>query len=358
MTAPAAPPPAPEFWQRRPSAAYRRPDRVPVRCWDAAATRGAPAVRVREEREQAEGAGQLFRPAGNSSPERRFAPGHRPMTPGQASALQPAAGNKAVGLAIDRARAGGPKIPWAAPGTRSKRTQGEAGIERGESPPQRQQRVEQKQQATRTTRSGRAGTSAKGKEIAEEPEEIGNPTLRFTSSYAGPTVQSLTARQQIGFEQQATLVRADGMTTPAEEAYDFWQEVTDQNLQISPNSVNYHPAKAKTPWVVDGLFHPPYNTIDGTVTKNDEHITFHDSPGFSSGEAMTNGYWLCSYEVKFRWKVRRKLGGRFTKQGPSWTSTEMVHRVESTFDPEHPEATAQITARPAGDRTWNVELPD
>ncbi|MEX2981244.1 hypothetical protein [Streptomyces sp. C36] len=306
-------------------------------------------MRVREEREQAEAAGHLIRPPGNSTPEHRFAPEHGPMTPAQAINLRSTAGNAAVSRVVGQNRGAEPKIPWAAPGTRSKRSQGEAGIERGESPPQ---------QVTRTTRSGRAGTSAKGKEKAEEPEEIGNPTLRFTSNYAGPTEQSLAGNHAIGFEQEATLQRANGMTTPAEDAYDFWQEVTDTYSYIPPDAVNYRPKKTKRPWVVDGPFHPPYNTEDGMVIKDDNRITFDDSPGFSGNMRMTNGYWLSFYEVKFRWKVRRKLGGQFTKKEPFWTSDEMVHRVESVFDPQNPEATAQITARPAGNRTWNVELPN
>ncbi|MEU1189979.1 hypothetical protein [Streptomyces sp. NPDC005859] len=315
-------------------------------------------MRVHQERENAEAPGHVIRPPGNSTPEHRFSPAHSAMTPTQAIALQRAAGNAAVSRTVGESRGAGPKTPWAAPATRSKRTQDDAGIERGESPPQQQQRVEQDQQTTRSTRSGRAGTAVKGKEKAEEPEEIGNPTLRFTSRYVGAATQSLTGSHEIGFEQEATLQRADGMRTRAADAYDFWQEVTDENSQISPAAVNYRPKKSKRAWVVDGPFRPSYNTEDGTITNEADHITFHDSPGFSGGMRMTNGYWLSSYEVKFRWKVRRKLGGRFTKNEPFWTSDEMVHRVESTFDPQNPEATAQVTARPAGNRTWNVELPN
>ncbi|MER6154214.1 hypothetical protein ABT147_01575 [Streptomyces sp. NPDC001868] len=315
-------------------------------------------MRERKEREKAETAGPFIQPPGNSTPEHRLAQDHGAMTPAQAIALQRTAGNVAVSRMVGRSRGAGPKTPWAAPATRSKRTQGEAGIERGESPPQQQQRVEQDQRTTRATRSGKAGTSVKGKEKGEEPEQIGNPTLRFTSTYVGPTEQSLTAGQEIGFEQVATLHRASGMTTRADEAYDFWQEVTDTNSQIAPDAVNYRPKKSKRPWVVDGPFRPPYNSDDGTIANEADRISFIDSPGFSGRMRMTDGYWLSSYEVKFRWKVRRKQGGRFTKNEPFWASDEMVHRVESKFDPENPDATARITATPAGDRVWNVELPD
>ena len=314
-------------------------------------------MRMREGREETEAAGYRIRPPEDNAHERHFAPGHGSMTPAQAIALQRTAGNTAVSRAVGEG-SGAAKIPWAARTTSSKRTQDDVGIERGESPPHQQQRVDKEQQATRTTRSGRAGTSVKGKEKAEEPEEIGNPTLQFTSRYVGPRTQSLAGNQEIGFEQEATLRRADGMTTPAEDAYDFWQEVTDENRQIAPDAVNYRPKKSKRPWVVDGPFRPPYNSEDGTIVNAADRISFHDSPGFSGNMRMTNGYWLSSYEVRFRWKVRRKLGGRFTKNEPFWTSDEMVHRVESVFDPQNPDAPAPITADPAGNRTWNVELPN
>ncbi|EPD63770.1 hypothetical protein HMPREF1211_02897 [Streptomyces sp. HGB0020] len=314
-------------------------------------------MRLREGQEETEAGRSLIRPSEDSAHRPRFVPGQGPMTPGQAIALQRTAGNSAVRQAVGENGGTGLKTPWAAR-TSSKRTQDDVGIERGESPPQQQQRVDKEQQATRTTRSGRAGTSVKGKEKAEEPEEIGNPTLQFTSRYVGARTQTLAGSQEIGFEQDATLRRADGMTTPAADAYDFWQEVTDENRQIAPSAVNYRPKTTKRGWVVDGPFRPPYNTDDGTIVNAADHITFNDSPGFSGSMRMTNGYWLCSYEVRFRWKVRRKLGGRFTKNEPFWTSDEMVHRVDSTFDPQNPDAPAQITATAAGNRTWSVALPN
>ncbi|MFD8980281.1 hypothetical protein [Streptomyces sp. NPDC059564] len=316
-------------------------------------------MRVRKEPEKDEDARHPIRPAGDSAREHPFTAGPGAMTPAQAMALQRTVGNAAVSRMVGETGGSGPKVPWAAPSTRSKRTQDDVGIERGESPPQQQQRVDKDQQATRSTRSGRAGTSVKGKEkAAEEPEEIGNPTLHFTSRYVGAHQQSLDGSQEIGFEQQATLRRADGMTTRADDAYDFWQEVTDENRQISPAAANYQPKKSKRAWVVDGPFRPPYNTDDGTIVNEPGRISFDDSPGFSREMKMTKDYWLVSYQVTFRWKVRRKLGGRFTKKEPFWTSDEMTHRVESVFDPKNPEASAPITANAAGNRTWNVDLPN
>lgn len=319
---------------------------------------GSVRLRARQGQEEAEAAGHPIRRPEDSAREHRLAPDRGPLTPAQAMPLQRMVGNAAVSRMIADSRGSEPKIPFAAPSTRSKRTQDESGIERGESPPQRQQRVGKDQQATRTTRSGTAGTSVKGKEKAQEAEDIGNPTLRFTSRYDGSRQQSLAGSDTIGFEQVATLHRADGMTTRAEDAYDFWQEVTDENRQITPDAVNYRPKRTKRPWVVDGPFRPPYNTDDGTIANEADHISFRDNPGFSGNMRMTNGYWLSSYEIKFRWKVRRRLGGRFTKGEPFWTSDEMVHRVESVFDPENPEASAPINATAAGNRTWNVTLPN
>ncbi|MCH5676973.1 hypothetical protein [Streptomyces gilvus] len=314
---------------------------------------------MREGPDKAETAGHLIRPHEDSVREHRFAPGRGPMTPARTIALQRTAGNAAVSRMVAESAGAGPKVPWAAPSTTgAKRTQEESGVERGDSPPRQQRRVEEGPRATRSTRSGKAGTSVRGKDKAEDPQPIGNPTLHFTSRYEGPGQQSLASAQEIGFEQRATLRRADGMTTRADDAYDFWQEVTDENQQITPNAVNYRPKKSKRAWVVDGPFRPPYNTDDGNIVNEAGHITFNDSPGFSGSMKMTEGYWLCSYEVRFRWKVRRKLGGRFTKNEPFWTSDEMVHRVESVFDPQNPDERAKITASAAGDRTWTVDLPD
>ncbi|MFC5219719.1 hypothetical protein [Streptomyces coerulescens] len=246
---------------------------------------------------------------------------------------------------------GQPKIPWAAPGGRSKRTREEADFERGESPPQQQQRVEKGQQATRATRSGKAGLSrSKG-----TAEEVGNPTLEFKSTYVGPKQQELGKAQEIGFRQTATLRRADGMTTSAADAYDFWQEVTDENIQVLA-AANYVPKKSKRRWQVDGPFKPNYNNENIDISPGS--ISFKDWPGFSGTAKLTKGYWLSSYEVKFRWKVRLKQGGRFNaNSGPFWTSEEMVHRVESEFDPENPADPARITVTTTGNRTWKVELP-
>ncbi|MER5885723.1 hypothetical protein ABT160_17975 [Streptomyces sp. NPDC001941] len=304
-------------------------------------------MRARKGRDEAEAPGSTL--------HRAPRPGHGaadrgPMTPARAGSLQGSAGNDVVGRMV----AAAPKVPFAA---RTKRTQDEV-VERGDSPPTNQQKTEEGK-ATRSTRSGKAGAtpSVKGKEKAVE-EEIGNPTLAFNSGYEGDRTQSLNGAASIGFAQTATLTRAPGMSTATADAYDFWQEVTDENYQITPDSTNYRPKKSKRNWVVDGPFRPPYNDEGGNIANTADHITFNDHPGFSGGMRMTAGYFLTSYEVRFRWKVRKKQGGRFTKGEPFWESDEMVHRVTVEFDSEDPEKAAVVNATPAGNRTWNVQLPD
>ncbi|MFG2342052.1 hypothetical protein [Streptomyces yangpuensis] len=275
-----------------------------------------------------------------------------------ATAMQRTVGNATLGRMIAHGPAG-PKVPHAAPGTRSRKRPQDEVVERGESPPPNQQKTEAGA-ATRATRSGRAGAtpSVKGKEKTVE-EEIGNPTLVFTSRYDGDEQQSLNGNNNIGFEQTATLHRADGMRTPAADAYDFWQEVSDESRQIVPTSVNYQPKKApRRAWGVDGPFRPPYNEEDGNITKAADRIIFEDNPGFSTTTRMSAGYFLVDYTVRFRWKVRKKQGGRFTKAEPFWESDEMVHRVTSAFDAENPEKAVQVDHDAAGDRTWNVQLPN
>ncbi|MFD4866948.1 hypothetical protein [Streptomyces sp. NPDC058412] len=316
-------------------------------------------VPLRKDREEAEAevAAKANRRAADPDWGQRVAPELGQVNPAMATAMQRSVGNATLGRMIAQGPAG-PKVPHAAPGARGKkRTQDEV-VERGESPPTNQQKTEAGA-ATRATRSGKAGAtpSVKGKEQRVE-EEIGNPTLVFTSRYDGDEEHSLNGDNSIGFAQTATLRRADGMQTPAAEAYDFWQEVSDESRQIVPASVNYRPKKSSRAWVVDGPFHPPYNDEDGNVVNAADRITFVDNPGFSTTTRMSAGYFLVDYTVRFRWKVRKKQGGRFTKAEPFWASDEMVHRVTSAFDAENLEEAVRVNHRAAGNRTWNVQLPN
>ncbi|WP_432148608.1 hypothetical protein [Streptomyces sp. bgisy029] len=311
---------------------------------------------LRKDREESDAEAKANRRATDPDRDRRVAPEFRPVDPGMATAMQRSVGNAALGRMITQGAAG-PRVPHAAPSTRTKRTQDEV-VERGESPPTNLRKTEEGA-ATRTTRSGKAGAtpSVKDKEKAVE-EEIGDPTLVFTSRYDGDDEQSLNGNNSIGFAQTATLRRADGMQTPAADAYDFWQEVSDESRQIVPSSVNYRPKKSSRAWVVDGPFRPPYNDEDGNVINEADRITFVDNPGFSTSTRMSAGYFLVDYTVRFRWKVRKKLGGRFTKAEPFWESDEMTHRVTATFDAENPEEAVRVNHRAAGNRTWTVRLPN
>ncbi|MFI5761839.1 hypothetical protein ACIA8F_12950 [Streptomyces sp. NPDC051563] len=308
---------------------------------------------LRKRQEEAEGAARSLRRTAGPREDRQVSAGFEPVTPATATVMQRSVGNDLLGRMISR-DAGGTVVPHAAP---SKRTQDEV-VERGDSPPTNQQKTEAGA-VTRTTRSGKAGAtpSVKGKEKKVE-EEIGNPTLVFTSEYEGDQEQSLNGSADIGFAQTATLQRANGMETPAAEAYDFWQEVSDESRQIVPASANYKPKKSSRAWVVDGPFRPPYNDEDGNVVKTADRITFVDNPGFSTSTRMTAGYFLVDYTVRFRWKVRKKQAGRFTKGEPYWESNEMVHRVTSAFDAENPEEAVAVNHHAAGNRTWNVQLPN
>ncbi len=310
---------------------------------------------LRKHQEEVEGAGKSARRAEGPGRNRQVSAGFEPVVPAAAAVMQRSVGNETLGRMISRG-AGGPVVPHAAPSTRTKRNQDEV-VERGESPPTNQQKTEEGA-VPRTTRSGKAGAtpSVKGKEKAVE-EEIGNPTLVFTSVYEGDQTQSLNGSNAIGFAQTATLRRANGMETPAAEAYDFWQEVSDGSRQIVPSSTNYRPKKSSRAWVVDGPFRPPYNDEDGNVLKTADRITFVDNPGFSTSTRMSAGYFLVDYTVRFRWKVRKKQAGRFTKAEPYWESDEMVHRVTSAFDAENPEEAVAVNHQAAGNRTWNVQLP-
>ncbi|MFF3677550.1 hypothetical protein ACFYYS_26660 [Streptomyces sp. NPDC002120] len=313
---------------------------------------------LRKDREEDEVATKANRRAAGPDSGRRVAPELRQVDPGMATAMQRSVGNATFGRMIAQDPSG-PKVPHAAPGTRGKKRAQDEVVERGDSPPANQQKTEAGA-ATRATRSGKAGAtpSVKGKEKRVE-EEIGNPTLVFTSSYDGDEEQSLNGNNDIGFEQTATLRRADGMQTPAADAYDFWQEVSDESRQIVPTSENYQPKKApRRAWGVDGPFRPPYNDEDGNIINAADRITFVDNPGFSTSTRMSAGYFLVDYTVRFRWKVRKKQGGRFTKAEPFWESDEMVHRVTSVFDAENPEEAVRVNHQAAGNRTWNVQLPN
>ncbi|WP_436737189.1 eCIS core domain-containing protein [Streptomyces sp. BBFR102] len=180
--------------------------------------------------------------------------------------------------------------------------------------------------------------------------DLDKPKLRFTSAYDGPKTQDLHGDQSIGFSQAATLHNPDGAPQRVSTNYVFWQQVQDENVQITPSDPDGTPSHRD--WQQDGPYRPNYT--NAVITDSQNSITFNDDPGFSTTGRMSDGYWLKSYTVRFRWKVARNTGQRFDSNAPAWTSDVVTHTLTSDLDPANP--TAPIRHRAAGDRTWDVDL--
>ncbi|MBB4927576.1 hypothetical protein FHR34_006671 [Kitasatospora kifunensis] len=182
--------------------------------------------------------------------------------------------------------------------------------------------------------------------------DLNKPTLEFESSYEGPRTQQLHAAQNIGFDQVAKLKNPPGAPQKVATNYHFWQEVTDSNVQLV-EADGLDDQTSTRGWVQDSFYRPPYNT--SVISNGQDSLEFQDNPGFSTSAKMTSGYWLKSYTVSFRWKVARNTG-TWNRNLPCWTSPVVTHTLTSAFDPENPEASAAITARAAGNHTWQVDL--
>lgn len=182
--------------------------------------------------------------------------------------------------------------------------------------------------------------------------DLDRPTLEFESTYEGPRTQRLHADQSIGFQQVARLNNPEGAPLRAATNYHFWQEVTDSNVQIV-EADGLHDQTSSRNWVQDGPYRPPYN--NPVITNGQNSIEFADNPGFSTTARMASGYWLKSYTVSFRWKVARNTG-TWNRNLLCWTSPVVTHTLESVFDPENPEESAEISAHAAGNHTWAVDL--
>ncbi|MDF9817093.1 hypothetical protein M2266_006406 [Streptomyces sp. SPB162] len=114
------------------------------------------------------------------------------------------------------------------------------------------------------------------------------------------------------------------------------------------------PRRRTRAWQVDGPYHPRYD--DWSITNGQQAISFHDSPGFTGDMRMSAGYFLTSYEVKFRWKVAKNTGQNYRGATAGWTSPVMTHTVTSNFDPANPTESAHVVHQAAGDATWQVDL--
>ncbi len=179
---------------------------------------------------------------------------------------------------------------------------------------------------------------------SKPPPNLNRLRLSFQSSYDGVASQQLDKKQKIGFQQKATLHRPPDAPRSARYYYDFRQQVKDSFTYHTPS----HTQPLDPAFVQDNGFGPPYENVTTTVT--DAAIEFEDHPGFSQGNCIPEGQWLSRYEVHFRWTVTRSDA---EGNGASWTSPEVVHTVECTYNEGE---TVQITHRAAGNFNWIVEL--
>lgn len=190
---------------------------------------------------------------------------------------------------------------------------------------------------------------------SERPEaDLDKPILTFSSAYNGDDIQNLGFDANIGFQQTATLHNPANATSSVAANYHFWQEVCDSNTQVVESMGLERSQRSRRNWTVDGPYRPNYD--DWSITNGAQAIAFHDSPGFTSTEKMTAGYFLKSYEVKFRWKVAKNTGQSFRNTTAGWTSPVMTHSATSAFDPANPTDSAHVIHQAAGDATWQVDL--
>ncbi|MFJ2582589.1 DUF4157 domain-containing protein [Kitasatospora aureofaciens] len=234
----------------------------------------------------------------------------------------------------------------------------EAGAETGAGPSPRAGEAVQRMPKRNKETAGISGNSPPPERRTRAKSRAANldlnrPVLEFESDYDGPSSQRLHADQSIGFRQVARLKNPTGAPQRVSTNYHFWQEVTDSSVQIIESKKGFGEHASNRQWVQDGPYRPPYT--DAVINDAQNQIEFNDNPGFSTTAKMTSGYWLKSYSVSFRWKVARNTAP-WNRGMPCWTSPEATHTLESAFDPANPEQEAPITARPAGNFTWNVDL--
>jgi hypothetical protein len=174
--------------------------------------------------------------------------------------------------------------------------------------------------------------------------DLDKPTLAFNnSSYDGAKTQKLDATQSLNFHQAATLSKPVGAPQSVDYYYEFRQEVRD-GYDTTDKSKDGSKA-LQSNFVQDGPYKPSYN--NEVITKTSQYIKFTDDPGFSTTTKIPSGHWLNWYKVFFRWKVKRK------ETGKEWTSPVVGHSIESTYDEGKD---APVTARPAGNTSWTVDL--
>ncbi|MEU9186633.1 DUF4157 domain-containing protein [Streptomyces sp. NPDC048484] len=219
--------------------------------------------------------------------------------------------------------------------SRSSRSSGKrkADREKGESPPRER----------RKTRG------------SDRPEaDLDRPVLTFASEYTGDAHQNIDYDTNIGFQQTATLQNPANSTSSVAANYHFWQEVTDSSVQVVESMGLKRNQRSRRNWQVDGPYRPNYD--DWSITNGAQAISFTDSPGFTGTARMSQGYFLKSYEVSFRWKVAKNTGQSFRNTTAGWTSPVMTHTVTSDFDPDSPRDSSHVVHQAAGNRAWQVDL--
>lgn len=261
----------------------------------------------------------------------------RRLPPAAVLGLQRAVGNRATSDLLGESMSAGPlPTPHQAPGTKRKAdamvgaTGGAGSPGGGASQPKR--------------RSAR---------LADNPDaDLNRPTLSFTSSYRGARTQTLDAEQEFSFPQEATLTRPDGVRSRTAGAlYHFRQEVTDSWTLVIPDDRGT-PTRRRDGrgWAQDGPYQPPYDSRSPgkeMIHTTADSITFEDTPGWSTTSKVGVNEWLESYQVSFRWKVRR-VGGNTT-----WTSPVVTHTLTSPYT-DGSDRPANVN--PAGSRSWQVPL--
>ncbi|MGH3621525.1 MAG: hypothetical protein ACRDQ5_07010 [Sciscionella sp.] len=78
-----------------------------------------------------------------------------------------------------------------------------------------------------------------------------------------------------------------------------------------------------------------------------DSIACRDTPGWSTTSKVAANQWLASYQISFRW-VATRIDTRKTD-----SSLSVTHTVTSAYKNEND---APVTATPAGNHTWPLNL--
>lgn len=174
--------------------------------------------------------------------------------------------------------------------------------------------------------------------------DANRPTLTYAGNYQGVANQQLASRQEISFNQNATLTRPHGAPQGAAFYYGFRQEVCDGYASRPAEDHDHDVGDFEQ----DGPFQPDYD--DENITDTGASIDFHDNPGFSGDTAIPEDHWLNWYEVRFRWTVTRA-----DRDSGTWISPVVTHRMDAAYTDGS--NVPVVTASTPG-ATWDVNIPD